>query len=80
MYEFWYDYAKPKYGKNAKLFYMNKDSFVVHVKAGDIYMNTTEGFETRFDNSNFEIDRTLPKVKSKKLIRLLKHKLGKKMM
>ena len=36
--EFWYDYAKPKYGENAKLFYMNKDSFVVHVKAGNIYM------------------------------------------
>ena len=31
MYEFWYDYIKPKYGKNAKRFYMNKDSVVLHV-------------------------------------------------
>ena len=32
MSEFWYDYVKPKYGKNAKLCYMNIDSFIVHVK------------------------------------------------
>ena len=23
IYEFWYDYIKPKYGENAKLWYMN---------------------------------------------------------
>ena len=32
MYEIWYDYVKPKYGENAKLCYMNRDSFIVHVK------------------------------------------------
>ena len=32
MSEFWYDYVKPKYGENAKLCYMNIDSFIVHVK------------------------------------------------
>ena len=32
MYEFWYDYAKPRYGENAKLCYMHTDSFIVHVK------------------------------------------------
>ena len=36
MYEFWYDYVKPKYGENAKLCYMDTDSFIVHVKAYDI--------------------------------------------
>ena len=29
MYEFWYDYVKPKYGENAKLCYM--DTNIVHV-------------------------------------------------
>ena len=37
MYEVWYDSVKPKYKKKAKLFYMNTDSFIVHLKAEDIY-------------------------------------------
>ena len=36
MYEFWYDYVKSKYSKNAKLCYMDTEIFVVHVKTDDI--------------------------------------------
>ena len=32
MYEFWYDYIKSKYGENAKLCFMDTDSFIVHEK------------------------------------------------
>ena len=32
IYEFWYDYVKPKYGENAKMCYIDTDSFIVHVK------------------------------------------------
>ena len=35
MYEFWYDYIKPKYQDRAKLCYMDIDSFVIHIKAED---------------------------------------------
>ena len=28
--KFWYDYIKPKYSRNAKLFYMDTDSFIVN--------------------------------------------------
>ena len=28
MYEFWYDYMKPKYGDNVKLCYIDTDSFI----------------------------------------------------
>ena len=38
MYEFWYDYIKPKYGENAKLFYMVTGSFIVHVKTEDVIL------------------------------------------
>ena len=48
MNEFWYDYVKLKYGENAKLCYMDTDSFIVHVKTDDIYKNIAEDVETRF--------------------------------
>ena len=56
VYEFWYDYVKPKYGENAKLSYMDTDSFIVHVKTGNIYKDIAKDVEKRFDTSNFEID------------------------
>ena len=64
MYEFWYDYAKLKYGKKARLCYM--DSFIVYIKINDIYKDIAEYVETRFDISNYELDRPLPKGKIKK--------------
>ena len=36
IYEFWCDYLKPKSGENAKLGYIDTDSFIVHVKPDDI--------------------------------------------
>ena len=36
MYEFWYDYVKPKYGANAKLCYMDTDSLIVRLKIEDL--------------------------------------------
>ena len=75
MYGFWYDYVKPKYGKNAKLCYMHTD-FIVHVKTGDIYNDIAEDVETRFDTLNFEIERPLPTGKNKNIIGLIKDELG----
>ena len=74
MYEFWYDYVKPKYGENAKLCYMDTDSFIVHVKTDDIYKDIAEDVETRFDTSNFEIDK--PEINRQKVIGLMKDELG----
>ena len=51
---------------------MNTDSFIVHTKADDIYKDIGEDVETRFDISNYELDRPLPKVKNKKVIELMK--------
>ena len=52
MYEFWYDYVKPKYGKKAKLCYMDTASFTACMKTDDIYKDVTENVETRFEASN----------------------------
>ena len=80
MYEFWHDYVKPKYGENAKLCYIDKGSFIVHMKINDIYKDIVEDVWTRFDTSNFELDRALPKGKNKKVIGLMKDELGRKVM
>ena len=38
MYEFHYDYMKPKYGENLKLCYMDTNSLVYHIKTEDSMM------------------------------------------
>ena len=55
MWEFWYDYVKPKYGANTKLCYMDRGSFIIHVIT-DIYKDIAEDVETKFDTSYFELD------------------------
>ena len=76
-YEFWYDYLKPKYGENVKLYYMDTDSFIVHVKTDDISEDIAKDAEIRLDPlTNFEIDRPLPKGKYEKVIELMKDELG----
>ena len=37
MWEFWYDFVKPKYGEKAKLYDMDTDSYIVYIKTEDIY-------------------------------------------
>ena len=80
MYEFWYDYIKPKYWCNAKLYYMDTDSFIVHIKTEDVYEDITNDVEKRFDLSNYATERPLPTGKNKKVIGLMKDELGGKIM
>ena len=51
IYEFWFDYVKPKYGEKAKLCYMDRGSFIVCIKTEDIYVDITKDILTRFDAS-----------------------------
>ena len=66
MYEFWYDYVKPKDGEKAKLCYMDTDSFIVYIKTEDIYLDIAKYVETRFDTTNYELSRSFPKGKIRK--------------
>ena len=47
MYEFWYDYIKPKYQNNAKLCYMDTDSFIIHIKTEDFYKDIADDVKKR---------------------------------
>ena len=76
MYEFWYDYMKPKYNDNVKLCYTDTDSFVMNIKTKDFYKDIANDVEDRFDTSNYEVNRPLPTGKNKKVIGLMKDELG----
>ena len=81
MYQFWYDYIKPKYDDNVKLCYMDTDSFIFHVKTEDFYENTANDVEKRFDTSNYkDVKRPLPIGVNKKELGLIKDELSKKVM
>ena len=76
MYEFWFDYMKPKYNDNVRLCYMDTDSFIMHIKTNDFYKDVASDVENRFDTSNYEVNRPLPTGKNKKVIGLMKDELG----
>ena len=76
MYEFWYDYMKPKYNDSVKLCYMDTDSFIMNIKTEDFYKDVANDVEKRFYTSNYEVDRPLPTGKNKKVIGLMKDELG----
>ena len=76
MYEFWYDYMKPKYNDNMKLCYMDTDSFIMNIKTNDFYKDISNDVEKRFDTSNYKVNRPLSTGKNKKVISLMKDELG----
>ena len=76
MYELWYDYMKPKYNDNVRLCYMDTDSFIMNIKTNDFYKDIANDVENRFDTSNYEVIRPLPRGKNKKVIGLMKDELG----
>ena len=73
MYEFWYDYMKPKCGDNVKLCYVDTDSFIMNIKTEDFYKDIANDVEKRFDDVS---NRPLSTGKNKKVIGLMKDELG----
>ena len=49
MYEFWYQ-------QNAKLCYMDTDSFIIHIKTEEVYEDIADDVEKRFDTSYYEVN------------------------
>ena len=61
MYEFYYNYLKPKYGDKVKLCYMDTDSFIFYVETNDFYKDIIPDLNTWFDTSkiNNKLDRPI---------------------
>ena len=82
MYEFWYDYVKPKYKDKAKLCYMDTDSFVINIFTEDFFEDINNDVERWFDTSNYDKNdkRPLKTGINKKVIGMFKDELGGKIM
>ena len=52
-----------KHGDQAQLCYEDTVSFTLHIKSEDVYLDLAEDVEMRFDISNYEVDRPLPRGK-----------------
>ena len=80
MYEVWFNYIQPKYQENAKLCYIDTDSFIIYIKSEDVYEDIADNVEKKFDTSDYKVNRPLSKGKNEKVIRLIKDELGGKIM
>ena len=82
MYKFWYNYIKLKYGDNARLCYMDTDSFVTYIETEDFYKDISNDIGKWFDTSNYDKSDKGPLSigKNKKGIGLFKDELGRKIM
>ena len=82
MYEFWYEYIKPKYKDKARLCYMDTDSFIILIKTEYFYKDIAGDVEKWFDASNYDKNdkRPLSRGTNKKVIGIFKDELGGKIM
>ena len=78
MYEFWYDYLKPKYQDNIKLCYMDTDSFIIQIETDDFFKDISNDVDKWFDTSKYDKNdnRPLEIGKNKKIIGKFKDELN----
>ena len=53
MFDFHYQYIKPKYGNRAKLLFTDTDSFLYEIQTEDFYKDISEDVKDRFDTSDY---------------------------
>ena len=78
IYEFHYDYMRPRYGSKLNLCYMDTDSFVYEIKTHDFYRDIATCVEKMFDTSGYSKVENRPLLigKDKKVIGLMEDELG----
>ena len=53
MYDFHYNYIKPKYRENAKLLFTDTDSLAYEIETKDFYRDISSDVKSKFDTSNY---------------------------
>jgi len=75
MYEFHYDYLKPKYSDRCKLLFTDTDSFCCHIETPDLYENMSQNLDL-FDTSNFDKTHPLHTTKNHRVLGKFKSETG----
>ena len=74
MYDFHYNYIKPKYGAKAKLLFTDTDSFMYETETEDFYKDISEDVKDRFDTSDYPENHPsgIPTGINKKVLGMMK--------
>ena len=74
MYDFHYDYIKPKYGNNAKLLFTDTDSLFYEIQTEDFYKDIAGDVNKRFDTSDYPENHPsgIPTGINKKVLGMMK--------
>ena len=74
IYDFHYNYIKPKYGVKAKLLFTDTDSFMYEIETEDFYKDISEDVKDRFDRSDYPENHPsgIPTGISKKVLGMFK--------
>ena len=74
MFDFHYNYIKPKYGDKAKLLFTDTDSLMYEIETEDFYKDITEDVKDRFDTSDYPENHPsgIPTGENKKVLGMFK--------
>ncbi len=77
MYDFHYNYIKPKYNDKAKLLFTDTDSLAYEIETEDFYKDISRDVEKLFDTSNYPKDHpVIPTGVNKKVVGMFKDEAG----
>ena len=55
---------------------MDIDSFIIHIKTEYFYKDIADDVKSKYDTSNYDVDRLLPKGMNKNVVGLMKDEPG----
>ena len=78
MYDFHYNYIKPKYGNNAKLLFTDTDSLMYEIQTEDFYKDISGDVNNRFDTSDYPENHPsgIPTGINKKVLGMMKDEVA----
>ena len=78
MYDFHYNYIKPKYGEKAKLLFTDTDSLMYEIETEDFYKDISGDVKDRFDTNDYPENHPsgIPTGINKKVLGMMKDEAG----